>query len=383
MSSIQKGLSVVAKNSIFEPTTIVADDTLALKASDISMSQQADGGYWSASITFNADEAEVGDWVINGVGRDITFYNEAGVEIWNGIANIVSAEWGGISLTSGTFLELANQVTVSYQEVTYNTNPPTGGTKGTVADAVNGASQAVNGIQAEAVNAGTGEAVDAEQYRDRFISERAWPLTSVSFSLQKGNLPSVTIDCIGYVQLLKRPLYSSSTAGRQNASEKVAAIFGQDPNGIFPDTSNIDENTYQTSYAESGNKRLFEVLRSVTSLGDSSQNRWISGVGANRKPYYRQVLNEVSYTYTLADEEPRIEGKNRSYVFPWNVQAGKWMFVNGLLENIPYISSYERDPQYIFIESVSWSSVWGLEINGGRVFKSAQILAQMGISGSF
>ncbi len=382
MSALQEGISVVVKNSIFEDTVILVDDSLALRASGLSTTSQADGGYWSANVQFQASEAEVSDWISQGVGRDITFHNAAGVVVWNGIVNSVSADWGGLSLKSGDFLELANQVTVNYQAVTYNTNPPVGGSKQTVTDAIDLDSQGRYGVQAEVVNAGAGGVTDAEQYRDRFIAERAFPDTSVSFSLQNSNSPSITIECVGYAQLLSRPLYGTSATGRVNASAKVSSLFALDPNGIFPDTSAIDENTLQVPAFENGEKRLFEVLQSTTALGDASFNRWISGIGAIRKPYYREAVQEVTYTYLLADTEPRIEGKNRSYVFPWDVQAGKWMFLSGVLENLPTMDDFSKDPRYIFIEDVSWSAVWGLDINGGRVFKSSQILAQMGLGGS-
>ena len=355
----QAGISIAVKNPVFESSSYLVDDTLALRATNISKTEQANGGYWSSQIQFSATEQEVADWIMHGVGRDITIYNAAGVEIWNGLVNKVAAEWGGISLESGEFLKLANQVTVNYQEVTYNTNPPVGGSKKSVDAAVNTESQAIYGIQTEVVNAGTGDELMATQYRDMFIAERAFPLTNVNFSLQSSNTPAVTLDCVGYVRLLERPLYAVTSTGKQNASDKVTAIYQAEPNGIFTSVSDIDSNSFQVPYAESGEKRLFGALKGVAAIGDSGLDRWITGVGQQRTPYYRAVVNEVSYTYTLADEEPRIEGRNREYVYPWNVETGRWLFVSGLLEDLPNTGDYDRDPRYIFIENSSWSSVWG------------------------
>jgi hypothetical protein len=67
-------------------------------------------------------------------------------------------------------------------------------------------------------------------------------------------------------------------------------------------------------------------------------------------------------------------------VKPWRVLPGKWLQVTDFLPGSSYATLLE-DPRCMFIERVSFSIPWDVQLQGGDTDTAPQVLAQQGLAG--
>lgn len=339
------------------------------------------GGWWEASFTIKDNQRGVEDWLADGLGRHIEVYNPAQNLIFEGFVNSVSANLGPLAIERGPLLDIANRARVIYSTVDTSTSPPTVGVRAATGTSNDTTSQGQYGIIEQVLSVGGSTQTEAEQIRDTYIAEHKDPETSQEINLSTGDDISVTINILGYVHWLFYT-YSSTTTGTQNLSAKMTAILGQDPNSIFStDYGKVTANTLQVKAYEQDNDVAWDLIKGLVSQGDASDNRYIFGIYADRKAVYGAVPTTIEYYQQLSDQERRITNQAGTRIEPWDVLPGKWLFISDLLIGRTTETTLRFDPRAVFVESVSYTTPWGLRIQGGKVSTLAQKLAKFGLAG--
>jgi len=381
----QTGLSILVR----EPVATRRNDNWSLRLTDqidsYSHDIRAVGGYWSARIGLSDDLDVLEDWIEDGLGRDILVHDEALDIVWEGFVNKISLSAGELAYEIGPLLDIGNRVKVVYSSIDNSVEPPILGTRTATAQADDSASQARYGIIEKILSSGGSTATQAEQNRDTWLAENAWPAVSIDLNLGQGSGQSMTLDCLGYWHMLGAYTYANTgVTGEENLSTKVTNILGGDPNGIFStDYSRVASNTLQVEKYENDDKTGLELLKGLNALGDSSDRRYVMGVYAGRRVLYTQVTDEVEYLKRItanSDFTDTLQG----IVQPWNVQPGKWVFVpDFLVGRLPPVSrdSLNRDPRTGLIEVSSLRAPRGVRVSGGKVSQLDQALAKQGLAG--
>jgi len=338
------------------------------------------GGYDSATFTVKDRKERIESWLEEGLGRHVVCYSPALSVVWEGFVNKVSVNLGRLSATRGPLLDCANRVAVVYSTIDTSTSPPTVGVRVKTSSSNHTDSQARYGIIEKVLSAGGATATNAEQIRDTYLAENAWPMTS-SVLGQSESEPSVSVECLGYVHWFKAYVYNDTSAsGTQNLSAKIQAILNAQLNTIILGYD-ITENTLAVDRYENDDRTAWDLLRSLTAMGDADDNRYLFGVYAGRRARYEQASFDVAYRMRLSEPEQRVETLTGATVKPWDVLPGRWLFLSDLLVGRTTPVSLRTDPRYLFIESMTFTAPFQLSIGGGKVETLSQKLARMGLAG--
>lgn len=338
------------------------------------------GGYWDASINVSLSQSAIEEWLERGLGRHVEVFNDEDELVFEGFVNLVSANIGGLSVERGELLNIGNQASLTYGTIDTSTSPPTLGIRITTDNANNTDSQNKYGTIKKNLSTGGSTSTIAEQLRDTYLNEFGDPETKQQLNTQGGNL-SLSLQVLGYIHWSKVYTYSSTTTGTQNLSAKIQAVLGAEQNGLFStDYSGITTNTIAVPVYENDNKTGWDLLTALTTLGDSSDNRYILGMYKDRKVAYEAIPTEIEYQRRLS--AGRMETITGREIKPYNILPGKWLFIpDFMIGRTLDTSSLRTDPRAIFIESVTYSAPYGLTIQGGKTDSIKQKLAKLGLAG--
>lgn len=378
------GISIVASTTALTGGTPVSlNDQLAFQVESYSHELSANGGYTSCEMTLNANLNELADWFLNGLGRDIEVFNQSGETVWNGFVNELSVSVGGFSSSKGPLMDIANRVKVKYQRVTYDTIPPVGGGSAETETEGNNTSQTIFGILDEVLSGGEALEAEMERVRGIFLSEYAWPDINQELNTDSQSAPQVSLSCRGYSDLLSKQIYNNvGGTGDSEAQDKIAAVLGGNPNGIFTNQRLMDNSTTTVKEFENNDNDAWTVIKDVVDRGDSDGNRWLFGVYGDRLCVYEPVDYDIFYQHSLADQVQRIlTYEGGVWVLPWNIKAGKFMLISDFLAGTDFLSQGERDPRLVFIESVRYTAPMSWSITGGKATKGIQLLYRLGLGG--
>lgn len=345
---------------------------------------RAIGGFWSASMTINDNQAAIDEWISSGLGRHIRVYNHALSLIWEGFVNKISARLGVNQTVIGELLSIGNRVSVRYS-VGVGEGDIIGGQDET-AVANNSASQTRYGIVHREYSINGATTADAEQIRDTYVNDplRAFPAVDLDTNLSGGSGPSVNIECLGYWHWLGAYFYSAAAAATVNLSTKIQNIITADPNGIFStDFRNIDENTYQVKPFASGKERGETIIKRLNSQGDASNNPYMIGCFGDRIFRYTQIPEEIMIQQRLTGNQGFVNRVNRP-IEAWDIESGQWLFQPDFLTGRhPPISAATlgTDPRAAFVEVAKFSAPNGLSISGTKFSEIDQLLAKRGMGG--
>lgn len=364
------------------------DDSLGWRADSIGAGWTAFGDCFELGLSIRTNEAEIERWLDKGLGRHLEFYSPGLSRIWSGYCAQVNANLGTLTLTRGPLLDVvANRVRVVYGGYDSSTEPPTPGARITTAWYEDAVSQARYGIIEQVKSVGFSNAAIAAQIAQTVLADKKDPETKESETLDSPSEPSLSLTFRGYVNWLNVYTYNqTAVAGDIDADAKIKAILDADPNGIFNvDQSAIQSNaSTQVSAWEDDDDIALSIIKGIVALGDDDYNRWTFGVDQNRKASYGPIPNVVEYQRTRSAPEQRVELYGTGLrVLPWNVRPNKWVFYTDLLTTKPPTRTPQRDdPRFAFLEQVTYSTPWGLKLDGAQVSRTDQLLDRLGLGGS-
>lgn len=380
-----RALTLVARQPLWIGTAVL-DDNLATKVDSIQVAWTALGGYWGLRFVLKGNQGQIEDWLENGLGRDITLYSDSLLLIWEGEVSQVSGNIGALSQTRGPLLDtVVNKIAVIYSTVDTSVTPPIMGVRVTTAWATDAASQAKYGIIERVVSVGGANATTAAQIRDTRLTDFSEPKTTETDNLQSSTETSVTVDCLGYVHRLNAYIYNqTTTTGLINASAKLTAILGAEPNSIFStDYSLVTANTTQVGAWENDNRVAWGIVKGITSLGDAAFSRYLFGIYAGRRATYGPVPTTPKYQRSLADPGQWLSlFGSGGHLRPWDVEPGQWTFYTDIFTGRTMETTLRLDPRYLLIEQGTFDTPWSLTLAGGETNRTDQLLAQLGLGGS-
>ena len=357
-------------------------ETLSVSVDQWQHEIRAVGGYWSGQFTIRDRQSKVENW-LDGLGRRIEVRDEVGELIWEGFVNRVTVAAGPLSVERGPLTAIVNKVKVVYSELDTSVNPPVLGDTVFSSASENTDSQTLYGVIEKTVAVGGVTQTEAEQTRDTYLAENAFPETSSQFSLGQGDAFSVSVECLGYIHWLDLYPYNQETdTSTINLSAKIQDALAADPNGfISTDYSRLTSNTVQVPDYDNRDLSAWGIIKDLIAKGDASDNRYNFGIYEDRIAVYEAVPTDIEYQLRLGDPEQRIENIVGGRVKPWNVLPGKWCFFPDFLVGIAEPASLKEDPRALFIESVVFRLPRGIQLTGSKVSSLQQKINRLGLQG--
>jgi hypothetical protein len=374
--------------SSYTPRGVLVDDSLAQKMDAYNHEIIADGGFWSASLVLSGPLTEMEDWFDNGIGRHIEVYNPALELIWAGFVNRVDLSAGSLSGTRGPLLDIGNRVSATYTPILDATTiPPVKGSQTVTLITEDTTSQGQYGIIEKIISAGEalddGTTNEAEQKRDTYLQENAYPKTSEDVDLGRSSAPTVSLELMGYVHWLNVYTVNNTTTATVALSTKIEDALGDDPNGLFStDYADIESNAFLVSRNEEADRTAWTVIQELVTVGDANDNRATFGVYKDQKAKYQIHDSDQStkYQHRIASSEQQLETYGTgTLVRPWDAVPAEWVFFPDFLVGRTQSSDRRLDPRYMFIESVRYTHPYGLQLQGGATETLPQMLSKGGM----
>jgi hypothetical protein len=380
------GLSITASDPLVKTDrSALSRDLSASKITSYSHELRRVGGYYAATIALADLEEGLNDWIQNGIGRHIEVYNPVLEVVFEGFTDKISLRMGEDTFNIGPLVDIGNRLAVTYSTVDTATNPPTIGARETTATTDNSSSTGKYGIWEKIHSVNGATSTDATQLRDMLVNDptRAFPATSGDLALGRAGSFNMTLSILGYWHWLKAYYYSNSATGDINLSQKIQDVLAADTNSIFStDYSKITTNTTQVGDYASGKQTAETILKDLNGRGDSSDNPYSIGFYANRRLVYAAIPTDIKYSKR---RNKPIKDKLQGLVRPWDVNPAEWIFrPDFLVGRHPPITAATlgTDPRAGLIETVKYSSPYGLTVNGRKLSQIDQVLAKRGIGGA-
>jgi hypothetical protein len=353
--------------------------SLSSQIESYSHTIQAVGGYWSAQFKINTDQRSLEKWVTEGLGRHIEVTDNAAVIIWEGFVNKVSASLGPLDFVTGPMMNVDNDVTLLYTTLDTTGLAPVFGAPKSL-QVTNTASIAKYGQWPVTVSGGDISDARAADQIGSYLAENAWPTNSKSVNMGNAANPQVSVECLGYIHLYDKMPYTAAAGVDINLSDKIIAALSAQLNDITnTDFNYIASNTLQVPPIEDKQNSGWQVIKTLLSFGDAAFNRYLFGMYANQMPVYAAAPTTIEYQQQLSDPEQKVTTLGGGRVLPWHVLPGKWLTFSDFLVGATEPADLRQDPRAMFIESLTYTAPWGLQMQGGKTDTFAQRLAQTGL----
>lgn len=367
----------------YDPTgTLVLDNLSDLWTSYNHVIKRV-GGYWSATFTQRGRLDEVEDWLFR-LGYHFECYDPAVEEIWEGFVNSIAIQVGGLSVSRGPLLDIANDAYLVYSTVDTTTNPPTVGVRATAGPEENADSQAKYGVITKYASAGGISVAQVADLLAVYVAENALPGISKRWNNRSSQEPVVTVELLGYVHWLQCFVSNDTTTGTRTLPQKLQDILGDDPNGMFStDYSQIDPdgaNAQTIRRYENDDQTAWSQIKGIVAQGDGT-DPWNFGIYNGRRAYYDIAPDEWEYEQRILDPAQRIFKYGGPEVAPWNVAAGKLMLSTDFLVGKTPPAEPREDERTTFIEQVTFVYPDNVDIVGTKYETLSQRLASLGLAG--
>lgn len=371
---------------VYQPVPLggVHLETLTTTINSYGHTLLAFGGFDKASLSIVDTMPILQEWYENGLGRGIIAFDDKLQRVWEGFVNSVTLQQAGLRIQRGPLLNVANRIKAVYSSIDTSTTPPTLGVRKSTAWSDNLASQARYGIWPKVVSLAGVTDSNAASLRDTHLAQYSEVETNSQFSTSGGDAISLQIECLGYFHTLTYPYNYTAAGGVTDLSIHLKRILAAAPNGwLSADMSKIANNTLQVSQWENDDKQASGLIKGLTAMGDAAANRYLFGIYEGRQAQYGAVPTDWAYEIRLNNQRQTIFNRSGGEVEPWALRPGQWLFFSDFLPGRQAQSANLRsDPRMLFIESVSYSMPYAVQVNGGKIDTLAQKLAQLGLAGA-
>lgn len=383
MAGVSVNISDPIIGNVSRATQIRLSDSLE----SYSHVHSADFGYKSATFTTKVSPSDVGDWLEWGLARHVETFGADSEKVWEGFIDRVSISFGSLSATRGPLFDIANRVSVVYTPIIdAEVDPVITGTETETPIAEDTDSQARYGIIEKVISGGQrlddGTTDEAEEIRDLYLAEMAYPYTDEQINVGSSVYPVMTVECLGYKHWLNAYVHNDYAVSTVTLDTKIKYVLNSDPNSIFStDQSNIDANAQLTNRLDDQNRFGGTIIEDIVGLGDGSDNRWLFKVLDDRICYYEAIPTSIEYYHNLSGTgRTNIVGAvNGLSIEPWQMRAGKWIQITDFLIGEGEYDTMRKDPRIVFAEEVTYTMPFGLSITGSKISKLTQRLKQLGV----
>ena len=380
-------------NVVYEP---MGHLLMTVKArGDLNFTVEADGGYWDLTVPFEDTEADVDEWLGDGLGRTVVLRDRS--IIWMGFVNQVEVPMGNLNLVHGPLTDICNRCTVNYTWQPEVEGEIVSTQMDTVTDDED-TSKLKYGVWEKQLSAGTTQdETEAESVRNAYLAESAWPETSKMWSSTGGGT-GVRLSCRGFVEFMKNWIVTRATAETDNVSvpiydiatnptdSKMLVVLNQDPNGLLDNTHarwDFDTIGVDMWLWEDQSTDAWSLIRNMVERGDGAGNRCVLGVYGDDNGLivrYGTIPTDLSYQQALRDPAQRVKEYQGSELDYWRVLPNKWLMFTDFLVGRALNWPPNPDPRTMYIERVAFVTPNGLKLDGGKVHTVKQRLADFGLS---
>lgn len=343
------------------------------------------GGWDSASMTVQVKAEQLDDWIENGLARQIYCEDGEGV-FFRAFINSMSISVGGLQFSIGSVLELANRVSVRYSPINTTVWPYVTGTPTQTIIVEDAASQARYGIVEKIIDGGSCTDEAAEQIRDKYLAENAYPRKSINLAinLSGGDVATLQLELLGIFHWLAAYPYELNDATIRTIDEVVKLILSADPNGYFSADQSLIEANAQLVIGLIEIAPALDVLKGLLERGNDADDRILTfGIFSDDNRFVmRARSNVVGFEYWITDVHQKVITVLQEDVLPWRVTAGIWVsvpdFLVGLLDEDYTLRQNYRTG---FADQVKFTMPWQVDITGGDVPTLPQLIAKIGYAG--
>jgi hypothetical protein len=344
------------------------------------------GGFDTATFTMAANMNMINEWLVSGPMRHIIVKESAGSTIWEGFVDSLDLNFGRVSIKRGPIIDAANKVACKYTTVRYDPLGINFGGKPAITPFVQDTDmQQIYGIIEGIVSGGEMHEDEALEIANTYLAEYKYPETTHNVTFLTGNDPSITVQAKGYGHLLDKYTYAKiDTAADINLSLKIQRAVEGDPNSYFTiDANNFVTNTIQVNEYEDGEKTARGLIDDLVARGDDADNRYIWGVYADRLFQYVKAPVVNDFAFNMSEAQGLLLDQYGERIPPWLVLPGHWITVSDLSQGGHTYNA--QDPRAtessIFIEKVSFTAPYDINISGGKVSTLRQKLYRLGLGG--
>lgn len=250
------------------------------------MTGRAEDGFYRASFDLYESPEFLGDFLENGIGRAVYFYDDQGTSVWEGYVHDVELDLGRAAWRAD-ISDMANAVWVRYR---------VRGTTTTLRSATqtDDISIAKYGRREFVLSAGELESTDiADDVATGYLNLHAYPKPApvrVDPSAELLDLPVLSVGCRGWYDTLNWCVYNQTVStDSQGAGAQIATVLADSNVAQFVAASVIEANDTSVSKEYDADRRGGDIMRDIARLGDAAGNRWITYMGEGRVFYYAQA----------------------------------------------------------------------------------------------
>lgn len=194
----------------------------------------------------------------------------------------------------------------------------------------------------------------AEALRDRLLGRDAWPRSWASGGLtldaSATGEATLYVQCAGYVFSMNRRFRETDISAAA-ISTQIGTIVGLSE---FVTAGRMDTNSTQSAVVLAGTPmRLWDIVRELISMGDSSGNDWVGGVYAGRKFTYHQAESSITHNWANG----RLYDKGGTRVPPTTMRPDTIVHLNEVpfITN-PWASGVLDNPLNVYVDEVEFQA---------------------------
>lgn len=339
------------------------------------------GWYDKANFSMLGDRLELERWFSDYLGWHAVRHDPTGISrepIFEGMIWSMTLHLPGLTQTI-SLDDMSNSVAARYTLTDFSVNPPT--TSGTGFAALTNNQDSIDkyGRKDIVLQRGRLDATMANQERDTWLEENAWPRAEKKAT--SANTLRLDVLLKGYWHTLDWRVYEQqASSGTEDADANVLAL--KNALGTFIDSTDLDSNTFKVRkyYKFSDEIRTArDIVEEVATFGDTNDDRWVVGVREGRTLYYRLAAKDVpDYWRRIGDPAHWVRHVERGYIVqPWLVRPDNVLRTADIdpLGSVAK-ADWREDPQLNYIESVQWREPYGLVLEDNKGQRIEAIMAK-------
>jgi hypothetical protein len=339
----------------------------------------ANGGYLSARIGLKLNQGDIEEWIENGIGRQITVYNEGGAVKWEGFVNDIDWNFGNLTISLNCFgyiewlkayiynVLTAGDTTLSVRIIAVLAADPNG---------IISTDYSKITLNALPVPAWENDNPKALDYINGLVVRGDAAFNRYTFGIYAGRRAYYTVMPTTQEYIAHIGNLSGKRGPLMAVANKVALVYSTVDTSVTPPAVGVRKTTpYATDVPSQAKYGIIEkLLSSGGSTDANATNIRDVFIGDNHEP-------ETTETISIAGSG-EIYTPNGNIVRPWEVVPAKWAHIpDFMIGRIGDMTAMRNDPRYMFIESLTYTAPYSLTLTGAKVSKLPQILAQRGLAG--
>jgi hypothetical protein len=310
------------------------------------------GGFWTCKFDILGPPEDLGEFMDNGLGRDVRCYNHFGSAGWQGLVTTLRKT----SRTNERLVSLERAANKIYVRFSLKGIP---GSRTAVAEDTDlqnkyGILELIDSLDDPVSLANRAESLAEMRKKDLADPHRQKEFRDRGDPQIPSGLERLTIYCSGYSWYLTRRIYNKTTNTDADADTVVSSVITD--TGEFVQSSSIAANTQQINQFFDKDDLSWDIITAAGETGDTSDDRYIAGMYEDRKFIYEARAASTLPNITLwKDKDNRIFNQSHRPIAGMLLRPNTYLR-NTSIQNRPgkvYDTVWD-DPQVTYVSSVRY-----------------------------